>query len=60
LEPFEVTHHVGAVPPEGLGEEEQAAWWMKNVYCGDRMPQLTVGAFVAAAGIGALMAISNL
>ena len=47
-------------PPAGLSEEEEAAWWMKNVYCGDRMPQLTVRALVAAAGIGALMSISNL
>ena len=47
-------------PPAGLSEEEEQAWWMKNVYCGDRMPQLTVRALVAAAGIGALMSISNL
>lgn len=47
-------------PPEGLSEDEQAAWWMKNVYCGDRMPQLTFRAFVAAAFIGALMSVSNL
>ena len=47
-------------PPEGLSEEEQNAWWMKNVYCGDTMRQLTVRSFVAAAFIGALMAVSNL
>ncbi len=47
-------------PPEGLSEEEQNVWWMKNVYCGDRMPQLTLRAFVAAFFIGALMAVSNL
>ena len=47
-------------PPAGLSEDEQAAWWMKNVYCGDQMRQLTFRAFVAAAVIGALMAVSNL
>ena len=34
-------------PPEGLSEEEQNAWWMKNVYCGDQMPQFTLRACVA-------------
>lgn len=49
-----------SVPPDGLSEEEQNAWWMKNVYCGDQMRQMTFRAFFAAAGIGALMSISNL
>ena len=31
-----------ANPPEGLTEEEQNAWWMKNVYCGDQMRQIHV------------------
>ncbi|MEN6458827.1 MAG: OPT family oligopeptide transporter [Thermoguttaceae bacterium] len=46
--------------PTDLSEEAQAAWWMKNVYCGDRMPQLTFRSLVAATVIGALMAVSNL
>jgi OPT family oligopeptide transporter len=47
-------------PPEGLSEEEQNVWWMKNVYRGNQERQLTVRAFVASALIGALMAVSNL
>jgi uncharacterized oligopeptide transporter (OPT) family protein len=49
-----------ATPPEGLSEDEQNAWWMKNVYRGDQMRQMTFRAFFAAAGVGALMSISNL
>jgi OPT family oligopeptide transporter len=49
-----------SLPPEGLSEEEQNAWWMKNVYCGHQMRQFTFRSIVAAAGIGALMAVSNL
>ena len=33
---------------------------MKNVYCGDQMRQFTFRSVIAAAGIGALMAVSNL
>jgi len=46
--------------PEGLSEEEQTAWWLENVYCADRVPQLTVRAVVTGLLIGALMSISNL
>ena len=46
-------------PPAGLSEDEQAAWWMKNVYCGDQMRQFTLRALLTAAVIGALMAVSN-
>jgi OPT family oligopeptide transporter len=49
-----------AVPPEGLSEEEQNAWWMKNVYCGDKMRQMSFRGLLVATGIGALMAVSNL
>jgi OPT family oligopeptide transporter len=51
---------VSAVAPEGLSEDEQNAWWMKNVYCGNQMRQMTFRAFFVATGVGALMAVSNL
>ncbi len=47
-------------PPAGLSEDEQADWWMKNLYQGERMPQMTVRAIVGGMIIGGLMSISNL
>jgi OPT family oligopeptide transporter len=49
-----------AVPPEGLSEEEQNAWWMQHVYCGDQMRQVTFRSLFVAVFIGALMSVSNL
>jgi OPT family oligopeptide transporter len=49
-----------AIPPEGLSEEEQNAWWMQNVYCGDQMRQVTFRSLFVAVFIGALMSVSNL
>ena len=49
-----------ALPPPGLSEDEQAQWWLKNVYRAGSMRQLTVRSVVAGMLIGALMAISNL
>jgi len=40
--------------------EEKDAWWLKNVYRGDKMPQLTLRAVVMGGLLGMLMAASNL
>lgn len=40
--------------------EEREAYWLKHVYQGDRMPQLTIRAILMGGGIGMLMSISNL
>ena len=47
-------------PPAGLSEDEQIAWWLKNLYQGDRMPQMTARSIVGGMAIGGLMSISNL
>ncbi|MGQ0628911.1 MAG: OPT family oligopeptide transporter, partial [Phycisphaerales bacterium] len=40
--------------------EEKDAWWLKNVYRGDKMPQLTLRAVLMGGVLGMLMAASNL
>jgi OPT family oligopeptide transporter len=47
-------------PPDGQDAEAAARWWLENVYCGDRMRQLSVRAIVSGMLIGALMSVSNL
>jgi OPT family oligopeptide transporter len=53
--------------PPSIPEEEKYefpegsdSWWLRNVYQGDRVPQLTLRAVVSGMLIGALMSISNL
>jgi len=41
-------------------ERAQAIEWLKNVYQGDRMPQLTLRAVLTGMVLGGVMAISNL
>ena len=40
--------------------EQKDDWWFKNVYQGDRMPQLTLRAILMGGILGMLMAASNL
>lgn len=49
--------------PEQLASmtpEEKDAWWYRNVYRGDRMPQLTLRAVLMGGILGMAMAASNL
>jgi OPT family oligopeptide transporter len=48
-------------PPDAAAPvEEREAYWLKHVYQGDRMPQLTIRAVLMGGAIGMLMSISNL
>ncbi|MBI2893783.1 MAG: OPT/YSL family transporter [Deltaproteobacteria bacterium] len=49
-------------PPPGSAEAEfaQARHWIKNVYKGDKVPQLTFRAVVTGMVLGGVMALSNL
>src|ERR1043165_54770 len=49
-----------APTPEGATPEEKDAYWFKNVYQGDKMPQLTLRAVLMGGILGMLMAASNL
>lgn len=52
-----------SLTPEQLATmtpEEKDRWWFKNVYQGDRMPQLTWRAVVMGGILGMLMSVSNL
>lgn len=51
-----------SVPPlhEGATPEEKDAHWLKHVYQGDKMPQLTFRAVAMGGILGMLMAASNL
>ncbi len=51
-----------SVPPlhEGATPEEKDAHWLKHVYQGDKMPQLTFRAVVMGGILGMLMSVSNL
>ncbi|MBL8760560.1 MAG: OPT/YSL family transporter [Phycisphaerae bacterium] len=51
-----------AIPalPEGATPEEKDAHWLRYVYQGDKMPQLTVRAVLVGGVLGMLMAASNL
>src|SRR5262245_53788682 len=44
----------------GETPEEIEAYWFKNVYQGDRVPQLTVRAVITGSLIGVVMCLSNL
>lgn len=47
-------------PPADAPHEEREAYWLKYVYQGDSMPQLTLRAVLMGGAIGMLMSISNL
>ncbi|MBL8747100.1 MAG: OPT/YSL family transporter [Phycisphaerae bacterium] len=47
-------------PPHDAPFEEREAYWLKHVYQGDRMPQLTLRAVLMGGAIGMLMSVSNL
>lgn len=47
-----------AAPP--VPAEDADAQWLREVYQGDRLPQLTVRAVLLGAGIGLVMCLSNL
>lgn len=54
--PASLTHlHVPGDTPE-----DADAWWLREVYQGDRLPQLTVRAVLLGAGLGLVMCLSNL
>ena len=46
--------------PAGHDIETNDRWWIENVYCGDKMRQLSVRAIVSGMLIGGLMSVSNL
>ena len=46
--------------PVGVTPEEKDAFWLRHVYQGDRMPQLTVRSVFMGGILGMLMAASNL
>lgn len=54
-------HHVegGESVDEATGNYSQA-YWLKNVYQGDKVPQLTLRAVIMGGLLGSLMSISNL
>lgn len=47
-------------PPEGASQDDIDRAWLKEVYRGDRMPQLTFRALAVGVCIGAFMSLSNL
>lgn len=49
-----------SAPPSTASQEEKDAHWLKHVYQGDRIPQLTVRAVVMGGVLGMFMSISNL
>jgi uncharacterized oligopeptide transporter (OPT) family protein len=46
--------------PGDVPEDDRAEWWLKNVYQGDLVPQLSCRAIVSGMLIGGIMSISNL
>lgn len=54
-----LTAEIPALPPDATPEQKDE-YWFKNVYQGDKMPQLTVRAVVMGGVLGMLMAASNL
>jgi OPT family oligopeptide transporter len=46
--------------PEGLSPREKDEFWLKHVYRGDNMPQLTLRAVLMGGLLGMLMSASNL
>ncbi|HKQ70558.1 MAG TPA: OPT family oligopeptide transporter [Polyangiaceae bacterium] len=50
--------NVGATPEEVADRE--ARRWLKDVYRGDRVPQLTLRSVITGMGLGGVMALSNL
>ncbi|MDZ4834042.1 MAG: OPT family oligopeptide transporter [Candidatus Melainabacteria bacterium] len=55
---FDLTYPPGQVSDEEF--EARQRYWLKNVYQGDDVPQLTVRAILMGGTLGALMSISNL
>ncbi len=51
--------HAPLIPPH-KDPDAMDRWWLENVYCGDKMPQLTLRAIVSGMLIGGLMSVSNL
>ena len=47
-------------PPAGSTQEEAEVAWLKEVYQGDSVPQLTFRALAVGVVIGAIMSVSNL
>ncbi|MEN6404981.1 MAG: OPT family oligopeptide transporter [Thermoguttaceae bacterium] len=47
-------------PPEPKSYEDQARWWLENVYQGDQVRQFTPRAILSGMAIGGVMSISNL
>jgi OPT family oligopeptide transporter len=73
LTPQDVTNNGGVAPaspadvpeltPEqraAMTPEEKDRWWFRNVYQGDKMPQLTLRAVLMGGILGMLMSASNL
>lgn len=54
------TSAVPPPPPPEAPFEEREAYWLKHVYQGDSMPQLTIRAVLMGGAIGMLMSVSNL
>ena len=48
------------VGPGALSEHDEARRWLKDVYQGDKMPQLTVRSVLTGMVLGGVMALSNL
>src|SRR5262245_35450936 len=61
-ESLDPVHAPAATEPQSADDVEraQALEWLKNVYQGDRMPQLTLRAVLTGMVLGGVMAISNL
>lgn len=55
---FDLTYPPGQVTDEEF--EQRQRYWLKNVYQGDHVPQLTLRAILMGGILGALMSISNL
>lgn len=49
-----------APPPHEAPVEEREAYWLRWVYKGDSMPQLTIRAVLMGGVLGMLMSVSNL
>ena len=61
LDPVRTTTSAASEPESADDiERAQAIHWLKNVYQGDRMPQLTLRAVLTGMVLGGVMAISNL
>ncbi|MCE5303990.1 MAG: OPT/YSL family transporter [Planctomycetaceae bacterium] len=58
---FEFAEPSAAAPLSApMAYEDQARWWLANVYQGDQVPQFTPRAIISGMAIGGIMSISNL